>query len=337
MMRTFGLFIAFILWTKPVDAHVFDPNILQLQETSNGTFVVSWTTSTPDASSWPQLPQHCVAEAANTAAAETARPQPAKPASTALPGQRASTWWRIDCAEQGLAGASIVIQGPSADADTLVRLHRRDGTRWTTVAKAAGDTITLPDDTAHRWAVVQRYFVLGVEHIAQGVDHLLFLVALWFLVSDRRSLMWTVTAFTIGHSITLVLATLNIVTPHSAPVELLIALSIAVLARQMIWPRPSGQQTWIVALGFGLLHGFGFAGALRALGIPSSQIVEALGAFNLGVEAGQLVFILGLTAIARMLARWLRSYTSVGRHIVAHAIGATAVLWTVERAFQLGA
>ena len=320
-----GLLIAM---TGSAAAHAFDPNVLQLNETPAGTVRATWTASIENSSLQPTFPDRC------SVINPTAEP-------LAMNGDRSSHLWQVDCGRDGLAGAAITIAGDS-DADTIVRLVRRDGSRWTTVARASGDTVVVPRLGAMRpVSVMQRYILIGIEHILMGVDHLLFLVGLWLLVPDRRGLLWTITAFTAGHSVTLALCTLDIVTPRAAPVEVLIAASIVLLAREICLRRPNSQlplrrQTWVVALGFGLLHGFGFAGALTSLGVPSSQRLLSLGAFNAGVEVGQLAFILALTAAARVAGSF-QSLRSVGPQLTAYAIGATATVWVVQRTIQLGA
>ena len=315
---------------REAQAHAFDPNVLQLQETARGELWLTWTTSTPTDASRPTLPDRCLAEDIATA----------EPATT---GRRTSVRWRVDCGEQDLAGAHIRFDGPATDTDTLVRLHRRDGSRWTMMVRAGEALVTLPaPDETDFFAVAVRYFTLGIEHIAFGIDHLLFVAALWLLVADRRSLLWTITAFTVGHSVTLGLATFNIITPRSAPVEVLIALSIVVLARQICIDESSAsghpfrQRTWTVALGFGLLHGFGFAGALRTLGVPREQILTALGAFNLGVELGQLTFVLLMSAGALVAEHSLRTVQPRNRKLVGYGLGAIATFWVAQRAIELG-
>ena len=220
---------------RTAQGHAFDPNILQLNETATGKVRITWTTSTPSDESQPLFPARCATEEPTS----RDRPSPSSPASAN--DMRRSTWQLLDCGAAGIAGVQIRIGGASAEVDTIVRLYRRDGSRWTTVARAGGDDVTIPDiGSTHRLATVRRYLSLGVEHIALGIDHLLFLVALWLLVSDRRALLWTITAFTVGHSITLALATLDVVTPRSAPVEVLIAVSIAVLARKICMEQTTG-------------------------------------------------------------------------------------------------
>jgi len=184
--------------------------------------------------------------------------------------------------------------------------------------------------------VFPRYVRLGVEHLAVGLDHLLFLLALVLVVFDPRvererplrSLLLTVTGFTAGHAVTLSLAVLGGLTLPSAPVEACIALSIVFLAAELVRDPASlvFRRPWLVAAGFGLLHGLGFAGALAELGLPPADAPEALVAFHVGLELAQLAFValaLGVLRAARGLAahrRWL-----------AYAIGAVAAGWVALR------
>jgi hydrogenase/urease accessory protein HupE len=154
--------------------------------------------------------------------------------------------------------------------------------------------------------VALTYFILGVEHILEGIDHLLFVFALLLLVRDWRSLVKAVTAFTLAHSITLTGATLGYMSLPQAPVEAIIALSVVFVAREIIGGERgneslSGRMPWIMAFAFGLLHGFGFAGALKEVGLPQSDVPLALLSFNLGVEAGQLVFVAAVLLAAGAL------------------------------------
>jgi hydrogenase/urease accessory protein HupE len=177
----------------------------------------------------------------------------------------------------------------------------------------------------------------GIEHILLGYDHLLFVFALMLVVGGIRRLVWTITAFTVAHSITLALATLGVVSIPGPPVEATIALSILLLATEIVrlqTGRPSlaAQRPWLVAFAFGLLHGFGFAGALSGIGLPNGDIPLALLAFNVGVEVGQLAFIaavLGAMAIVHRIdfgvgQRYLRPTAP-------YAIGSLAAFWFFER------
>ena len=186
--------------------------------------------------------------------------------------------------------------------------------------------------------VVGRYTVLGIEHILSGIDHLLFVLGLLLIVRGPGMLLKTITAFTIAHSVTLALATLGLVEVPGAPVEAAIALSIVFVAAEGLRADPWGQtlgRPWLVAFGFGLLHGFGFAGALSALGMPPAEVPLALLFFNIGVEIGQVAFvaaILGLGYALRHLAvRWPR-WTHA---IPGYAIGSLATVWFIERVMAL--
>lgn len=184
--------------------------------------------------------------------------------------------------------------------------------------------------------VWRTYFGLGFEHILLGFDHLLFVVALVLLIGGWRRLVATVTAFTIAHSLTLAATTLGLMTVARKPVEICIALSIVLIAREIL--RPSGAEPTLarrapalIAFAFGLLHGFGFAAALAEIGLPAGEVPLALFAFNVGVEFGQLAIVAAMLAAIAMVARfatnWQRPATVAG----AYLIGAVATAWLIER------
>ncbi len=187
-----------------------------------------------------------------------------------------------------------------------------------------------------RWQVAQTYLVLGVEHILAGYDHLLFVVALVLLLGNLWVVVRAATAFTVAHSITLVGSTLGLIGLAQAPVEALIALSIMFLAVEIVKqqpgaPRLSERIPWVVAFLFGLLHGFGFAGALREIGLPESDVPMALFTFNVGVELGQLVIVaLCLIALA-LLRRFLPLYQRRAVLAATYGIGITASFWFLQR------
>ncbi len=181
-----------------------------------------------------------------------------------------------------------------------------------------------------------RYLILGAEHILFGIDHLLFVLGLLLLLQGFWKLFQTITAFTVAHSITLAFAVLGIFPVPNAPIEVLIALSIVFLAREIIMGQ-RGESTlahtkpWIVALVFGLFHGFGFAGALGELGLSDGDIPLALLFFNLGVEGGQIAFICVLLAINYVFNRFLSHlFPSIQRGL-AYGLGAIATYWFIER------
>jgi hypothetical protein len=183
-----------------------------------------------------------------------------------------------------------------------------------------------------------RYTVLGVEHILEGLDHLLFVLGLLLIVSTPSvrvmALVKTVTAFTVAHSLTLGLATLGHVDVPSRPVEAAIALSIVFLAMEVVrgWQGRESlthRQPWLVAFGFGLLHGLGFAGALADVGLPQADIPVALLFFNVGVELGQLIFVAGVLSVRWLLVRMPWPYWAA--YAPVYVIGVTGAYWVIER------
>lgn len=184
------------------------------------------------------------------------------------------------------------------------------------------------------------YAYLGGEHIFGGYDHLLFVFALLLLLRNRWMLFKAVTAFTVGHSITLALATLGFVSVPSAPTETVIALNIVFLASEIIHSR-QGVETiatrapWLIAAGFGLVHGLGFAGALTDIGLPQNAVPLALFAFNVGVEIGQILFILAVLSIMVVWRQLGLKLPQQGWLLGPYAIGIIASYWTVERVANL--
>jgi hydrogenase/urease accessory protein HupE len=237
-----------------------------------------------------------------------------------------------------LAGTRIEIVGLQATiTDALVRVQMLDGSYSTTLVRPSKPWIEIATSRSSL-EVAATYLMHGVEHILLGYDHLLFVLALILIVRRDRTLLITVTAFTIAHSITLSLATLGVVHVPGLPVEATIALSILLLACEIIRSDRgetslTAQWPWLVAFSFGLLHGFGFAGALTEIGLPQGDIPLALFAFNVGVEAGQLIFIAAVLGALR-LVRWIKFPVFVERHArpaTTYAIGIMAAYWLVER------
>jgi hydrogenase/urease accessory protein HupE len=203
----------------------------------------------------------------------------------------------------GLNGHAIAIEGLSATAtDVLVRIESLDGATQTERLSPT-KTSFIVQATPSRWEVAATYLRLGIEHILLGYDHLLFVLALVILVRTWRRVALTVTAFTVAHSITLAAATLGFVNVPGPPVEAAIALSIVLVAVEIAnvrrgTPSLTARWPWLVAFCFGLLHGFGFAGALAEVGLPLHAIPVALLFFNLGVEIGQLSFVAAVLTLA---------------------------------------
>lgn len=232
-----------------------------------------------------------------------------------------------------VAGGTIGLPQLAGMADALVRvapLEREVQSHRLTASQPLAVIIARPD----RWQVLRSYFAIGTEHILMGWDHLLFVIALVLLVSGGWNVVKAATAFTIAHSITLIATTLGYAGLPQRPVEALIALSIVFLAVELArgeretltrrWP-------WIVAFGFGLLHGFGFAGALRAIGLPEGEVPAALLAFNLGVEAGQLLVIATVLVLLAVIQRLAPKAEAPALKFTTYAIGITAAYWLVDR------
>ncbi len=305
-------------------AHPMAPTLLEIVESNPGHATVVWktpVTRVPGSRMHPVLPPQCLS---------SSEPQ------TKIDGTALVKTFEIRC-DAPLTGSVIKVDGiASSLANVILRVALADGRVSNTVLTADQPIFVVPERN-NPLEVVRSYLPLGVEHILTGFDHLLFVLGLMLLVTNRRQLLLTVTAFTAGHSVTLSLATLGYVNLPSGPIEALIALSILVVAAEltrgpdapltMIERRP-----WSIAFLFGLLHGFGFAGALSEIGLPANEIPLALLSFNLGIEVGQLVFIaaaLSVYAAVRYLPLVRLPY---GRTMAAYFIGSLAALWFIERA-----
>jgi hydrogenase/urease accessory protein HupE len=236
----------------------------------------------------------------------------------------------------GLDGREIAIDGLATTyTDVIVRASRSDGTVQS--ARLTPDRPSFTLVASPTWVeTAKTYFLLGVEHILGGIDHLMFVLALMLLIYDRWTLLKTITAFTVAHSITLAAAALNWMQVPQAPVEAVIALSICFAAAEVV-RLDRGQfdlanrAPWIMAFAFGLLHGFGFGGALKAIGLPQSDVPLALLTFNLGVEAGQLLFVGAVLALAAVADRLLALRLPRLRDATAYVIGSVAAVWFIQR------
>lgn len=326
-----GLAALFVLCSVAgsASAHRLSPAFFGLTEIEPNVFQAQWKVSISGGladAMQPQVPAGCaVVGGVRTYSVEDAR----------------IDHGRISC-DEPLPGKLFEVNGLAAtQTDVLLRVDYLDGSSFTHRLVPERPNVLIPED-AGALDVAATYLVLGVEHILLGIDHLLFVLALLLLVRGLGRLVVTVTAFTVAHSITLGAATLGFVNVPIAPVEATIALSILFVAMELARgnaatanPGANSSLTvrfpWIVAFTFGLLHGFGFAGALSEVGLPQGAIPLALLFFNVGVELGQLMFIAAVLVLG-----WGLRYLSVpiprwSARLTAYAIGSVAAFWVFER------
>jgi len=314
-----GLFPAML-----ANADEIRPALLDVKEQNTGLFAVTWKVPTrggrvPAIS--PQLP----------ASLELL----GSPTIQAVPGARIEHATYKNNSEP-LAGQTIVIDGLSAlQTDVLLLIQLQDGTRHSAILRPTSPSFTVPAHVS-RLQVAGDYWRLGTIHILEGVDHLLFVLALLLIVAGFLPLLKAVTAFTMAHSVTLTLATLGFVHVPPKPTEAIIALSIVFLAVEII-QKGNGhvglteRYPWLIAFLFGLFHGLGFAGALSEIGVPRHEVPLALLAFNVGVETGQLVFIAAVLSLFALL-KWLSLAAPQGTwRLLPYSLGGVAAFWTIDR------
>jgi HupE / UreJ protein len=244
----------------------------------------------------------------------------------------------LRCGAGGLQGPLSVDGVGQRYSAAMVKIIWRDGASRVYTLTSAQPVVQLygaADDPRGMGEIASAYAVLGVEHILGGFDHLLFVLGLLFLVGFEKRLFWTITAFTAAHSLTLALSALGWLTLRPAPVEASIALSIMLVAGEALHKRQTLSRRWpaLVAFLFGLVHGLGFAGALKEIGLPENHLAVALLSFNVGVEAGQLL-VVALAALAWLaVQRWPVALRL--RAPALYAIGGMAAYWTLGRVAQL--
>jgi hydrogenase/urease accessory protein HupE len=310
-----------LLLSGAADAHEVRPAYLRIQQTAPETFDVLWRVPARGElrlGIYVSMPAHCTSP------------------EEIFGWQEGGTFverWTSQC-PGGISGSRVEITGLSFTViDALARYERLDDTTQVVRLTPADPGFEVTDSES--WSqVASTYTALGVEHILLGIDHLLFVLALLLLVPNTRTLVWTITSFTLAHSLTLAAATLGWVHVPQAPVEAVIALSILFVAMEIVhWrqgrPGVTRRMPWVVAFTFGLLHGFGFAGALSEIGLPEHAIPLSLLFFNVGVELGQLAFIaavmLAWSAMKRItLPQW-------AWRVPVYAIGSMAAFWTIDR------
>lgn len=324
MMRLFWLVMAAtLLFAQPAQADELRPGYLEFTQKTDVNWTLIWKAPmrggvTP--ATQPILPKGC-----------TARGDPQR-----VLGEMAMiSTFTVTC-KGAVAGHSIGLSNfAAAQTDVLVRVAPLGSPVQALRLTAAQPMVEIaikPD----AWQVARTYFVIGIEHIIFGYDHLLFVVALVLLLTGFRTNAIAVTAFTVAHSITLIGTTLGFLGLPQRPVEAIIALSIVFLAVEIVKKkdgesRLSERVPWVVAFLFGLLHGFGFAGALKEIGLPESDVPTALLTFNLGVEAGQLLIVAATIGLLWALRRLQPNWTRPAIRVSSYAIGAIASMWLLER------
>jgi hydrogenase/urease accessory protein HupE len=318
--------IVTLVAAPPVAAHELQPGFLELKEVAPGRYDVLWKLPSLGEASGVRMPIAPIF------------PETCRQLGEART-ERAGTAWvftaRLDC-QGGLAGRTLAIEGLEAfTTDVLVRVQQADGGVETHLLKPVQPSVTLrsADDLRRgAWA----YLYLGIEHILLGVDHLLFVLGLLLIVRDRWMLLKTVTAFTVAHSITLAVATFGIASVPPAPLNAAIALSILFLGPEIVrrWRGETSftiRHPWVVAFAFGLLHGFGFASGLAQLGLPKGEIPLALLLFNVGVELGQLAFVLLIVLLERAFRQLEIRWPIIVQRLPGYVVGTLGAFWTIQR------
>ena len=302
----------------PAAAHQAALSVMEVRETRAGVYALRWanrpTTSNADVflGLGPIWPPHCVED-----------------------------WPMLDCGAEGLSG-EIGFEGLGvAQSAAMLNIRALDGTFRSVTLTPSSPTARLAPNFAGGLAgaldAFAAYVSLGVEHILIGVDHLLFVLGLVWIARGGWSLVRTITAFTVAHSITLVAVALGLIGAPEAFVNAMIALSIVFVGVEVLRAERGKtsltlRKPWLVAFGFGLLHGFGFASALVEIGLPDGARVIALAAFNVGVEIGQLAFVALVFALGWAWREMRAPRPPRTAPLAAYAIGSLASLWFVERA-----
>ena len=308
---------------SPASAHETRPGFLELRESDPTTYSLLWKRPTGgevEIQIAPVVPEGC--------RLATPDRQQLTPGAVLVRGT-------LTC-EGGLAGKTLRIAGlETTITDVLVRVHHADGRLESHLLKPGNPAVALGAMTT-AWQRSASYLRLGIEHILLGIDHLLFVLGLLLIVTGRWTLVKTITAFTIAHSITLAIATLGYASVPVPPLNVAIALSILFLGPEIV-RRWRGQTSftirhpWVVAFAFGLLHGFGFASGLKTMGLPQAEIPLALLLFNVGVEIGQIFFVGMIVALERAFRTLEIRWPRLVEALPGYAVGSLGAYWTMQR------
>ncbi|HEU4346090.1 MAG TPA: HupE/UreJ family protein [Candidatus Binatia bacterium] len=354
-MKLWLLIAPMLLFSSPpARSHETRPAYLEIKETASGQYRMLWKRPILGEVALPldlRLPGSCQDVEAPTRYATLG----------SLTERRV-----ITCGE-GLSGKTISIDGLEASiTDALVRIQTGNGRTQTRLLKPASPSFVVPEARLFGGVAVE-YVFLGIDHILRGIDHLLFVLGLLLIVANRWMLFKTITSFTVAHSITLGAATLGYASVSVPPLSAVIALSILFLGPEIVRQhdaryvrrdarydmkdtgneiRDAGSRIanhvslttrypWIVAFAFGLLHGFGFASGLTELGLPRAEIPVALLLFNVGVELGQIGFLVMIFALDKSFRLLEIKWPRWVELVPGYAVGSLGAFWTIERTVMM--
>lgn len=328
MRRLLSVLITFLVGFGSIaqlHAHEIRPALLNITEQKPGWFEVTWKVPMRGGNILaikPVLPSGMVPYG--------------PPSSHTVPGASIE-YATYQVKEGSLAGEAITIDGLTAlQIDVMVRIKFADGSGHSAILRPSTPSFTVPSpETKAKIAWI--YLRMGIEHILQGIDHLLFVLGLLLIVGSRYRLLFkTITAFTIAHSITLGIATLGYASAPVPPLNAAIALSILFLGPEIVrvWRGETSftiRHPWVVAFAFGLLHGFGFASGLTTIGLATAEIPVALLLFNVGVEIGQLFFVLIIVQLERSFRILDIHWPRWAEAMPAYTVGGLGAFWTIQR------
>ena len=312
----------------PASAHEVRPAYLAIEEIGVDLHRITWKQPIMGDRRLPLdpvLPEHC---------------EVLKEALPEHTGAALITRWEVSC---DLTHGQLFIDGLSRTlTDVMVQITTLDGQQINQMLRPDSPRLDLSDPAPP----IATYLLLGVDHLLFGIDHILFVMGLVLFVRNRWMLLKTITAFTVAHSITLALSVLEVVRLPQGPVEAVIALSILFLARELMLPEGKRSaimqiRPWLMAFTFGLLHGFGFAGALADIGLPREDLALSLLLFNVGIEIGQLMVIAAMLSLGwlfrtlspalanspAVMPRWHQAFSMV--------MGIAAAYWTIDRTWMV--
>ena len=310
------LFVPILIFFSYLEAHELNPARLILEEVEPYSFDVVW-----------KFPSNVL-----TQPGSIVFPSICKETSKSLPELERKyliTYSSLVC-ESSLQGNDLSVKGLSRMTDALISIRFSDGNKFEGLVSVNEPKLTIPGETN---LYPTSYFWLGVDHLLSGIDHLLFVFGLIFLVQGMTILIKTITAFTLAHSITLGLSVFGVVNLPQATAEAIIALTLVYLALEIGSKNKYLSTPWFLAFGFGLLHGFGFAGALSEIGFANDNLLFSLLFFNLGIEAGQLVILPVIGLIIWFFNKI--KFERLSYKLSSYAIGGMGTFWLIERMIKI--